>query len=118
MEEVSGEKRYLVEISDAKIREALKAADGHVKTAAEALGVGWSTFYRRLKAMRHNKPAAPAKKAAAKKKATIAVKKAPAKKKTAAPVKKAPIRKKTAKAKPVKKAPAKKKAAARAKKKR
>ena len=77
---MSGEKRYLVEISDAKIREALKAAGGHVKTAAEALGVGWSTFYRRLKAMRHNKPAAPAKKAAAKK--------APAKKKAAAHVRK------------------------------
>jgi hypothetical protein len=103
---VSGEKRYLVQISDTKIRQTLKAAGGNVKKAAAALSVGWSTFYRRLKAMRQNEPAKPGKPAA--------VKKAPVKKKAAAPAKKAPVRKKAAA--PAKTAPVRKKAAAHAKK--
>jgi hypothetical protein len=93
---VSGEKRYLVQISDTKIRQALKAAGGNVKKAAAALSVGWSTFYRRLKAMRQNEPGKPAavKKAPVKKKAAASAKKAPTRKKATASVKKAPVKKK------------------------
>jgi len=98
---------FLPAFSDTKIRQAMKAAGGHVKTAAAALGVDFSSFYARLKTMRDNgspvitaaaalakKKAAAAKKTPAKKAATTA-KKAPAKKKTA-PAKKAAVKKKTA----------------------
>jgi len=99
---------FLPAFSDTKIRQAMKAAGGHVKTAAAALGVDFSSFYARLKAMRDNgtpvitaaaaalakKKAAAAKKTPAKKAATTA-KKASAKKKTA-PAKKAAVKKKTA----------------------
>jgi transposase len=88
------EKRYLVQFSDNKIRQTLKAAGGNVREAAAALSVGASTFYARLKAMREGVSTKPAKKAAAKKKAVASAKKAPAKKKAAVSAKKAPAKKK------------------------
>jgi hypothetical protein len=124
---VSGKKRYLVQFSDTKVRQALKNAGGHVKKAAAALGVGFSSFYARLKTMREDgspiKTAAalakktPAKKAAA----SAAVRKAVVKKRKTAikkarvekwAVKKAPAKKKTSAKKvaaPAKKRPGKKK---------
>ena len=119
--EMSGAKNFLPQFSDAKIRQALKDAGGHVKKAADALNVGWSTFYRRLKAMREKgapiKTAAALAKAPARKAVAADRKLAVKKRKTAikkaragkwAAVDKAPVRKKAASAK---KAPAKKKTA-------
>jgi len=96
------EKRYLVPFSDTKVRQTLKAAEGNVRKAAEALDVALSSFYARLKAMREN---VPGKAKPGKKKTAVSVKKTPVKK-AAAPAKKA-AKKKTAA--PVKKKAAKKK---------
>jgi hypothetical protein len=104
---------FLPAFSDAKIRQAMKAAGGHVKTAAAALGVDFSSFYARLKTMRDNgSPVITAAAAALAKKQAAAKKKTPAKK-AAAPAKKAPAKKKAAAA--AKKAAVKKKTAAKKK---
>jgi hypothetical protein len=92
---------YLKSFTDADILKAFNAAKGNIRKAARALSVGWSTFERRMRAIRQAEAGKPAKKkaAAAKKtpvkKAAATAKKAPAKKKTA-PAKKAAVKKKTA----------------------
>ena len=100
---MSKTKNFLPAFSDTKIRQAMKDAGSHVKTAATALGVDFSSLYARLKTMRENgspvitaAAAALAKKKSAKKKAAAAAKKAPGRKKAAAAAKKAPDRKKAA----------------------
>jgi transposase len=102
----------LPKFSDTKIRQALKDAGGNVKEAAASLDVSWSTFYRRLKAMREGgspikTSAASAKKAPVKKKAAASAKKTQVKKKAAASAKKAPVRKRAGVS--AKKAPGRKK---------
>jgi DNA-binding NtrC family response regulator len=73
---VSKTGNFLPAFSDTKIRQAMKAAGGHVKTAAAALGVDFSSFYARLKTMRDNgSPVITAAKKAAVKKKTAAKKK-------------------------------------------
>jgi hypothetical protein len=100
---MSEKKLYLVSFDDATVLKAFDAAKGNVRKAAKALGVGWSTFERRLRAIRHEesarkparKTAASAKKSPVRKKAAAHTKKAPGKKKSVAHTKKAPGRKKT-----------------------
>jgi hypothetical protein len=108
---------YLKTFSDTEVLKAFEAAKGNVRKAARALSVGWSTFERRMRAIRQAEAGTPAKKrAAAKKKAPAKKAAAPAKKKTAkkaAAVKKAPVKKKAAA--PAKKAAVKKKTAAKKK---
>jgi hypothetical protein len=115
---VSKTKNFLPAFSDTKIRQTLKAADGHVKKAAAVLGVGFSSFYARLKTMREaGSPimtaaaAALAKKKPARKKAaaSVAVERKAAVKKRKTAIKKAPVKKKTAPAS-AKKTPARRKA--------
>jgi hypothetical protein len=95
---------YLKGFSDADILKAFDAAKGNIRKAARALSVGWSTFERRMRAIRQAEAGKPAKKKAATAKKKTAKKAAPAKKATvkkkAAAVKKAPAKKKAA---PVKK---------------
>jgi len=88
---VSKTKNFLPAFSDTKIRQAMKDAGSHVKTAATALGVDFSSLYARLKTMRENgspvitaAAAALAKKKSAKKKAAAA-KKAPARRRPPPP---------------------------------
>jgi len=81
---------YLKTFSDTEVLKAFDAAKGNVRKAARALSVGWSTFERRMRAIRQAEAGKPAKKKAA------AAKKKTAKKKAAAPAKNAAVKKKTA----------------------
>jgi hypothetical protein len=90
---MSEKKLYLVSFDDATVLKAFNAAKGNVRKAAKALGVGWSTFERRLRAIRQKESA---RKAPGKKKAVASAKKSPGRKKAAAPAKKAPGKKKAA----------------------
>jgi len=101
---MSEKKLYLVSFDDATVLKAFNAAKGNVRKAAKALGVGWSTFERRLRAIRQKESA---RKVLVKKKAVASAKKSLVKKKAAASAKKAPGKKK---------APGRKKAAVPAKK--
>jgi len=96
--------------SDTKIRQTLKDAGGHVKTAASALGVGFSSYYARLKAMRENGSPVMTAAAAALAKKTSVKKAATAGRKAAVKKRKAVIKKARVEKRAIKKAPAKKKA--------
>ena len=108
---MSEKKLYLVPFDDATVLKAFDAAKGNVRKAAKELGVGWSTFERRLRAIRQKESA---RKAPGKKKAVASAKKSPGRKKAAASAKKSPGRKKAAA--PAKKAPGRKKTVVSAKK--